>query len=65
MQQLTLQEPGRLEWISVPEPQLEDPGDALVRPIAVTVCDVDPVMVDGRFPLPTPVARARVRRRGR
>ena len=56
MRQLTLQKPGELEWIEVPEPRIEAPTDVLVRPLAVTVCDVDPVIIDGRFPLPTPVA---------
>jgi alcohol dehydrogenase len=52
MRQLTRPEPGRLAWIDVPEPGLQGPREALVRPLAVTLCDIDRPMVDGRFPLP-------------
>lgn len=56
MRQLTLIEPRRLEWIDAPEPRLGGADAALVRPVAATMCDVDPVIIDGRFPLPMPVA---------
>lgn len=56
MRQLTLVEPGRLEWLDVPEPQLQGRGEALVRPIAVARCDVDLPMVRGLTPDPPPIA---------
>lgn len=52
MRQLTRLEPGRLAWTDVAEPRLGGPEEALVRPIAVTLCDVDRPMADGRFPVP-------------
>ena len=54
MQQLTFQEPGRLEWIDVPAPPLTSDDGALVRPLAVTTCDLDHAIVSGRVPLPGP-----------
>ena len=36
MEQLTLVETGRIEWQDVPEPRIEGPDEALVRPLAVT-----------------------------
>src|SRR4051812_23079347 len=56
MRQLTLVETGRLEWEDVPEPKLEEGGQALVRPLAVALCDLDANIVNGEFPLPAPVA---------
>jgi alcohol dehydrogenase len=52
---LTRTEPGRLEWLDVPEPKLEGAGEAIVRPLAVTLCDIDRPMIDGRFPVPGPI----------
>lgn len=49
MRQLTLVKPGRLEWLEVSEPTLSGEGDALVRPLVVARCDLDPVMVSGGF----------------
>jgi alcohol dehydrogenase len=54
MQQLTFLEPGRLEWIDVAAPRLASDDAALVRPIAVTTCDLDHLIVSGRVPLPGP-----------
>ena len=52
MQQLTFTEPGRVEWLEAPEPDLVDDG-ALVRPLAVARCDLDAAMVAaGLFPGP-------------
>ena len=52
VRQLTYVEPGRVEWQSVPEPEI-GPTGALVRPLAVARCDLDPVMaVAGLFPGP-------------
>ncbi|MEO8177952.1 MAG: alcohol dehydrogenase catalytic domain-containing protein [Deltaproteobacteria bacterium] len=49
MRELTLVKPGRLEWLEVPEPTLTGEGDALVRPLVVARCDLDPVTVSGGF----------------
>ena len=54
MQQLAFLEPGRLAWTEAPEPRLEGPGEALVRPLAVTTCDLDQAIIRGRFPLAGP-----------
>lgn len=56
MRQLTLIEPGRLEWIDVPQPQIGDADAALVRPVAAAMCDVDPFIINGHFPVGMPVA---------
>ena len=56
MRQLTLVEPEHLEWLDVPEPRLQGPGDALVRPIAVARCDVDLPMIRGLTRNPPPIA---------
>ena len=51
MQQLTFIQPNHLlEWQEVPEPNLEGPGEALVRPIAVASCDLDAAVVHGHTP---------------
>jgi threonine dehydrogenase-like Zn-dependent dehydrogenase len=41
-------------WRESPEPRLEGPGEALVRPVAVACCDLDVVVVQGRAPLAPP-----------
>src|SRR6516225_7115786 len=41
MRQLTFVRPGVLEWWDVPEPTIQDDRDAVVRPLAVTRCDLD------------------------
>jgi threonine dehydrogenase-like Zn-dependent dehydrogenase len=41
MRQLTYIKKGKLEWWDVPEPTLESPEDAIVRPIAASRCDGD------------------------
>ena len=57
MKQLVLAAPKRLEWHEVPTPQLADAGAALVRPIAVAVCDFDRALVSGTLTsLPYPIA---------
>ena len=45
MQQLTCTGPGVVEWREVPEPLLREPTDALVRPVAVARCEIDPLLV--------------------
>jgi threonine dehydrogenase-like Zn-dependent dehydrogenase len=56
MKQLTLVEPGRVEWVDAPEPALQGDGEAVVRPLAVALCDLDASIVTGQFPIPAPVA---------
>jgi threonine dehydrogenase-like Zn-dependent dehydrogenase len=56
MRQLTLLAPGEVEWIDVEEPVLHDIRDALVRPLAVGVCDVDPLLIAGAVPASYPIA---------
>lgn len=49
-------EPNRVEWRDVPEPKLQGDGEALVRPLAVTRCDLDLSIVTGAVGLPGPFA---------
>src|SRR4030095_2664110 len=56
MEQLTLGEQGKIEWQDVPAPCIEGPGEALVRPLAVTRCDIDLPYVTGLLPPPRPFA---------
>jgi alcohol dehydrogenase len=51
MRQLTFIRPRVLEWHDVPEPRLQADDDALVRPIAVTTCDLDGPTIRGETPL--------------
>src|SRR5882724_5023116 len=41
---------GGVEWREDPAPTIEDPTDALVRPIAVTTCDLDQAILRGGVP---------------
>ena len=41
MRQLQYQSPSVLEWIEVPRPKLEKLGDALVKPLIVSRCELD------------------------
>lgn len=54
MQQMTFRAAGAVEWEDVPEPQLTEPGQALVRPVAVATCDLDIGVLRGNFPLAGP-----------
>lgn len=45
MRQLTCTAPGVVEWTDVPEPELRGPTDALVRPVTVARCEIDPFLV--------------------
>ena len=56
MKGLTLVETGRVEWTDTPEPKIEGAGEAIVRPLAVALCDLDVNMIRGTFPIQTPVA---------
>jgi threonine dehydrogenase-like Zn-dependent dehydrogenase len=52
---LVLSAPGEVGWHEAPEPDLEAPGEALVRPLAVALCDLDAPLTDGSTPFPLPV----------
>ncbi|MDX2644754.1 zinc-dependent alcohol dehydrogenase family protein [Streptomyces sp. PA03-1a] len=41
---------GQARWQEVPDPQVKDPGDAIVRVGAVTVCGTDPHILKGDVP---------------
>jgi alcohol dehydrogenase len=56
MRQLTFVERGRFEWRDVARPRIEGAGQALVRPLAVTRCDLDLYIATGVFPMPGPFA---------
>lgn len=56
MRQLTYIEPKRLEWQEVPEPSLDHPFEAIVRPVAVATCDLDLAIIHGHAPVPGPFA---------
>jgi threonine dehydrogenase-like Zn-dependent dehydrogenase len=48
-------EPGRLAWETADDPR-PGPADAVIRPLAVGRCDLDPIMAaNGLFPGPFPV----------
>ena len=50
MRQLTCVGPNTIEWREVPTPRLTSDDAALVRPLAVARCDLDPVLVSGLVP---------------
>lgn len=56
MRELIYAGKGKLEWRERPEPRLEAPTDALVRPVAATTCDLDKLIIGGRVPLDPPFA---------
>lgn len=56
MRQLTYVGGSTIAWWDVPEPKLTDDRDALVRPLAVTRCDLDLTIVSGKAGLPGPFA---------
>jgi threonine dehydrogenase-like Zn-dependent dehydrogenase len=43
---------GGLEWREEPEPSILSPTDALVRPLAVSTCDLDQTIVHAEEPVP-------------
>jgi alcohol dehydrogenase len=45
VRQLTCTAPGVVEWCEVAQPELREPTDALVRPVAVARCEIDPFLV--------------------
>jgi alcohol dehydrogenase len=44
--------PGRVEWRDAPDPRLQGPGEALVRPLVVGRCDLDVAYLRGLLALP-------------
>ncbi len=56
MQQLTFIAPGEIEFRDVPEPQIESAVQAIVRPLAVSRCDLDYVFARGKAPISGPFA---------
>ncbi|MEO3760574.1 alcohol dehydrogenase catalytic domain-containing protein [Mycobacterium sp. B14F4] len=52
MQQLMFEDVGTYVWRDVPDPQLSDPRQAIVRPLAVACCDLDVAVAQGRLPMP-------------
>jgi threonine dehydrogenase-like Zn-dependent dehydrogenase len=52
MRELTFVGSGKLEWRDRPDPELREPGDALVRPFVASRCDGD------TLPIHRPVSRA-------
>jgi alcohol dehydrogenase len=56
LRQLTFVEPRVVEWREVPDPRVEGPGEALVKPVVVANCDLDRLIVGGQVPVPAPFA---------
>lgn len=56
MRQLQFLEAGKAEWQEVAEPQLDGPREALVRPLAVAMCDLDAWLMRGVVPFQGPFA---------
>lgn len=54
MRQLTFVEAGKVEFREVPTPKVEGVGEALVRPLAVSRCDLDFVFTQGKAPVSGP-----------
>src|SRR5262245_21336515 len=61
MRQLAFIEPGTVRWEDAPDRALDNASAALVRPLAVARCDLDPAMAAfGIFPGPYPVGHEAV-----
>ena len=56
MQQLFCTSPGTLEWREIDAPRLGGDHEALVRPVAVARCEIDPFLTSGLFPSSEPFA---------
>ena len=54
MRALVFRGPMALAWEEVETPKLVELRDALVRPIAVARCDLDPAIALGLYPMPAP-----------
>ncbi|WP_430415410.1 zinc-dependent alcohol dehydrogenase [Parasphingorhabdus sp.] len=51
MQQLTFIRPEILEWREIASPKIENDGQAIVKPLAVTRCDLDLYIANGTIPM--------------
>lgn len=51
MQQFTFLAAKQFEWREVPAPRIQDSGQAIVRPLAVTRCDLDLYIANGLVPM--------------
>lgn len=56
MRSLQFVEPRRLEWRDVPDVRLGGGGEAIVEPIAASVCDIDRPIIAGSTPFTGPFA---------
>ncbi|MGI9557407.1 MAG: zinc-dependent alcohol dehydrogenase [Solirubrobacterales bacterium] len=56
MRQLTCTGPNAVEWRDVAEPRIQGDAEALVRPLAVARCEIDPFLTSGLFPSKEPFA---------
>ncbi len=56
MRELTFVEPGKIELRERPAPKLEGAGEALVRPLVVSRCDLDFAIAHGKAPVAGPFA---------
>jgi threonine dehydrogenase-like Zn-dependent dehydrogenase len=54
MQQLNFIEAGKLEWREAAAPRLQADIEAIVEPVAVATCDLDPLIVRGVVPMQGP-----------
>jgi threonine dehydrogenase-like Zn-dependent dehydrogenase len=56
MRSLIVTEDRAVGWHEVEDPRIEGPGEALVRPLAVALCDLDRPIIVGEAPVPPPVS---------
>jgi alcohol dehydrogenase len=56
MEQLTCTGKNQVEWRDVAEPKLLNDHDAIVRPLAVARCEIDPLLTSGLFSANGPFA---------
>ena len=54
MRQLEITGPRAVEWREAPAPALQGDGEALVRPLAVAMCDLDAAFLTGVVPVAEP-----------
>jgi len=51
MQQLVFEDAGSYAWREAPEPEIQFPEQAIVRPTLVACCDLDVAVAQGRLPM--------------
>ncbi|WP_028063189.1 alcohol dehydrogenase catalytic domain-containing protein [Solirubrobacter soli] len=56
MRQLEIVGPGSVRWTEATAPRLQGDGEALVRPLAVAMCDLDAAFLSGVVPIAEPFA---------